>query len=384
MNFKNHIFFSVVIFSALILVIQYCSIPLWNPPAGYDAHSYLLMASNLAMSQELIPPHLFQRLFPPVLVWVVVKFLNIFLSPMNLKTGFFLLSHLSFFLFSLTLFLFIQKKINDFILSLSLTLLLLFSSWPMTYSLHNFYQLCDIFCCLFTLLILVALQEKKYISFWWLGLFSIFTRQNLIILVVLGNIHFIVNSPLPLHQQKKFFTGLILHLVSIVLLFYFSSVKTTLQHLSLIPTMNEWTPLISLYHMLSPFLLIFLFQFKTIWRLMKRNFPLAIFCLFTIYQPISLWKITQIVNFERIVWQGVWPIYLLGVIILGKIVTQSANKYLKYLLACSTFLLGTFRLQDQLDMHRFPLILTPPYYRDYLIIIFTGIFLLAWWTSYNG
>lgn len=373
--FAKHRFFFLFSISIFMMIIG--STPMWNPTLGFDAHSYLKMSQDLWSSQSEVLPFHWQRILPSLVVkYFVQLFYHHSKSPDVLwayKVGFRAITYLTFFIFSLKLFHLLTKKIQDQALAASLAWMILFLYWPLTYPLNNFYQLCDIGCYLLTLLILETFIEKRYLAFIVLGLASIFTRQNLFILVLLGNCYFFFQT----FPRKRLLIplGFFLHIAAIIFLFSLSKINQTMHHLSLIPTLNELWPLKSIYKMTAPFFLVLILNYKKSLPMLKEYFPITIFSLVTVYQPYSIWTITGIVNLERIIMQGLWTFNFFAAVILGTMVRDSHSKLLRKCILFLPILLGTAHLQGQFDLTFYPLFFLPSHYRNYVMVVTTIVLL---------
>mgnify|MGYP000033853086 CR=1 FL=1 len=347
------------------------SIPQWNPPLEYDAYSYLEMAKGWWSSRDIIPAQHWQRPLPSLLTGLFTFFISRPPSEDEYKLSFYILSKIFFLFFCIKFYSFIDTKIKDRLLSFSLTLLVLLKSWPFFYNLANFFQLSDMLQYIFTLYLWEAWEEKKEKKFFYISLFSIFTRQNLIFFGLFGLLGFLLKKENKIQHSAYLF----IFIVATTLLFSFSSFSAASSHINpkyLLESLFQKELYEIIFRQTIPFILLSFFYWKKITPYFFKNIPLFLFAFITLLQPLIYFSQGGVANTERIMEQGLWIFQVVTLFIFFKDTSfyASKNKYFYWILVFSPLLLGTKHLIHYHYLSIAPLFFLKNHFKDYLGLSF--------------
>ena len=288
-------------------------------PPGFDGHSYESMAEHPIDSREKVTSHHYQRILPSLIVWVFCK-----ATGLPVPMGFIILSRAFFLFLVLQIFLILVYFLQNPFFAAVLSFVLLFASWPLSYNIINIWQLTDLLTFIFALLLAWAIYKKNFSLFFTCSFLAIFTRQNLMVLVAMGNLFFIFDAlqgRVSSVSMRKMILGVFILMVLVVFSF-FVVVKDkgagAAYHLFAFEFGGIGLKAISVpFYLLSPFLLALVFHAKKVVTLAIQLWPITIFALVTIFQPYSFWLPTGIDNAMRIMAPGIFLLGLLLAVMVG-------------------------------------------------------------------
>lgn len=260
-----------------------------------------------------VTTHHAQRIFPSVLVWVLIS-----LTPISITLAFCLLSWISF-LATLQLAYWILRGLR---VSPGIgfgSVIFLTAHWPIRYALSIPFQACDAFVYPLTLLTAVALLKNKLNWFLFLGVIGVLTRQNLFVLCGTGCCYLLFSRK----EYKAFLYGSVFIAVFFVSSYYagggaFSSLRHhTVSNFSLDGILLGLLETQVIF-LLSPFF--FLLLFPQIYKILLEYWWLTLCAMITILQPLTNYLITDLDNTQRISYQGLWLFVLASAIFLNFVV----------------------------------------------------------------
>lgn len=341
---QNHIS-NILIIASLCLGYIFLA-PSQGCPVNWDCNAYIKMVDSISYNSSVLPHHA-MRILPSLIVSFLVKFL-----PINIETGFRLLSGTSYLVFSLSFYYVLNKMMSvnrpiSKIYTLSITCICLASHHAMIQALVNVYQGTDALTYSIVLFMFYFTYYKK--QFHWvfiLTLIGIITRQNLFFMGVLCLLFGLV-------QHQKMMNLAYIGLAGLAynwLVTYYHAQGALL--MSITPesdffSMNHLIYVIQdsgLLNLVIPILPLLLLVFKDLILFYVKNWFLLLFSAITVGQPFLSYHLTGN-NFERIAMQGVWPLYLItGVLFYKKYFeTTHHSLILSYLVLYAGLLLGMMK-----------------------------------------
>jgi hypothetical protein len=170
-----------------------------------------------------------------------------------------------------------------------------------------------------------AIYKKIFSLFFFCSVLAIFTRQNLIVFVVMGSLFFLYDSmPGRARSARMRETILSVCVLTALVCFSFLVVVTDKEpgaayHLFAFEFSGVGLKTIAIpFYLLSPFLFVFPFHIKEVITLAIRSWPVTIFAMVTIFQPYSYWLPTGIDNAMRIMAPGIFLLCLPLAVMVGR------------------------------------------------------------------
>jgi hypothetical protein len=278
--------------------------------ARVDYQNYIKMALEPNAFFTITSPHHAQRVFPSLLVWVTTKLFNVEITPVfhALAGGSFLLTLL------LVYWTLRCLKVSPGVAFG--TTIFLNAHWPFRYNIGIIYQLTDAMLYPLALIMSILIVRKKENWFFLIGVISIFTRQNLLILACAGCSYLFF-----IERKKKylFFLGVFISCFLWLTIYAgggaFGAVAMfTFLNISLKEFFTAcWETRVVFF--LSPFVLVLMSR-QTIYFVLN-YWWITVYAVITILQPLTHYPLTGPDNAQRLFYQGLWPLVIVAGLILG-------------------------------------------------------------------
>jgi len=170
------------------------------------------------------------RILGPFLAWLMQKlfFIKAYYAFLSLVCIF-------FYLLQIITFNFLSNKTKVYWPTFSFVILIYFSNWVILYNFFNPYQLVDLLCYFFSLLLIISTLRKQLFYFFSFSFFAILNKHYMIILVFLCSIQLFFNVEKKYRKQIIFFFFLVFALLALIQKFsgvYSSSPSETIFTLS--------------------------------------------------------------------------------------------------------------------------------------------------------
>lgn len=182
--FSNKISFIVLFFVSFITIIFSNLLYEYEVILSLqDASGYILLAEN-PYNYFILTHQDSMRIFPSLLVFFVSK------MGVSIENSFKYLTYISFICLNYKLFFSLKSfEIKNY-LALSSVAILIYHNHSIIYSVFNYYQLLDIISYLLILYFIDVLKNKRLFVLFFVSLISIFTKEYLLVLVLLAHIKF--------------------------------------------------------------------------------------------------------------------------------------------------------------------------------------------------
>ena len=297
---------SVAILVALLAGILYQAHPWWKPPPHFDAYGYIAMAKDPFHAKGVVL-RMQQRLTSALLVHVVSR-----CGALEIPQAFRVTTNVGFLVFAALLFrlLFVRTG-RDGPVSAAFCLLLLLSSWVITYNLIMVYQVCDMLTYVWTMLIILTLLRDDSRLFWLVSLPALFTRQNLAVLVLVGAVFHAFRWI----RKRPMRHSLVVEIGAVAVVMLGAAVLAWAHRGTLVWLLQSDGPslkamVVDAGKLSLPFTGVLILRWRAVLAFFARYWPLAIFCAISIYQPHSGFYGTRPDNALRLSMQGVWVLNL--------------------------------------------------------------------------
>lgn len=304
---------------ALFLIAVLVAIGAWSPVSPptmpQDNLQYLAIARDLSEYFHVGGIYA-QRVVPCALVWGLSR-----TGLCDVVTGFWAVSFAAIGTYLVgTYFSFRRAGLTQAIAT-SAALYLLIGSWPLVYGLSNVYQACDALAYPLGLAYILAIRAHRNWLALLIGAVALGCRQQLLILVVLGEV-----SQYWTTRRRCWLAGAGIHIMLFSLLVATAGEQTAggglIAHT--VVWLLSWKSALRglsasrLPLLLSPYLLVFCLDWRTVGGYVIRYWWVAVYGLVTALQPVFAFEITGPENTARLAMFGLWPAVFLGGVLVGR------------------------------------------------------------------
>ncbi len=317
-----------------------------------DAAGYILLAEN-PYNYFLMSHQESMRIFPSILVFFVSKL------GISIENSFKYLTYIAFVLFNCKLFYSLKSFGVKNYLALSCVAILVYYNHSIIYSVFNYYQFLDIVTYLLILYFIDTIKNKNLFLLFLVSLLSIFTKEYLLVLLILSHIKFY-----HLNKEKLAFISLIV-LVSIFFVHYnfaaseslvkndsniFKIILSIFKNFSLFHSLYDCLILNKNIFLFMPFSV--LFFYKRFILILLKNYELTFFSLIPIGFSLFIFHFVGN-NFFRVFYHGYFILlFLIMIYMVHNILDDDYSKIL-FFISPGIFMIDYFYIFFNIRNHGF-------------------------------